>query len=125
MNDTPRNAVLEEYSRQLKMPTFASNYAPLARQAAEEGWPYEDYLRELLETEVLARQENAARRRIREARFPENKNLDQIDWKAMNGVSRPKILELASGQFIEDAEDVVIAGPVGTGKTHLAIALGI
>jgi len=53
------------------------------------------------------------------------KTLDQIDWNVLSGVSRPKVLELTSCQFIENAEDVVIAGPVGTGKTHLAIALGV
>jgi len=53
------------------------------------------------------------------------KTLDQIDWDFLAGVSRPKVLELASCEFVEKAEDVVIAGPVGTGKTHLAIALGV
>lgn len=73
---------------------------------------YRNYLRELA-------------RRLREARFPDPKTLDQIDWDALSGVSRPKIAELASCAYIEGAEDIVIAGPIGTGKTHLAIALGV
>ena len=55
----------------------------------------------------------------------DQKTLDQLDWDALQGVARPKILELARCQFIDEAQDVVIAGPIGTGKTHLAIALGV
>lgn len=123
--DSPRNAVILELVRELKVPSVARNFERLARQAADEGWPYEDYLREIFEAEVVSRRDHAAQSRIREARFSEVKTLDQIDWKAMNGPSRPKILELATCQYVHVAEDIVIAGPVGTGKTHLAVALGI
>jgi DNA replication protein DnaC len=74
---------------------------------------------------VVSRRERAAACRLREAHFPEVKTLDQIDWQALSGVSRPKILELASCEYLERAEAVVLAGPIGTGKTHLAIALGV
>lgn len=74
---------------------------------------------------MVSRRDHAAQRRIREARFADMKTLDHIDWKELNGVSKPKILELASCEYVERAEDIVIAGPVGTGKTHLAIALGL
>ena len=66
-----------------------------------------------------------AARRLREARFPDVKTLDQLDWAALPGVSRPKVLEWASCGYLEPGEDVVIAGPIGTGKTPLAIALGV
>ena len=66
-----------------------------------------------------------ATRRLKEARFPETKILDQIDWDALEGVSRPLILELAGCAYIEKGEDIIIAGPIGTGKTHLAIGLGV
>lgn len=118
-------AVIQQYCRQLKMPTVYREHGSLARQAGAGGWKYEDYLSQLLEAEVKARQEHVAAQRIREARFPDVKTLDQIDWDAMKGVSRPKIAELASCEYLERAEDVVIAGPIGTGKTHLAIALGV
>jgi DNA replication protein DnaC len=55
---------------------------------------------------------------LREARFPEAKTLDQMQWPALKGVSRPKILELASGDFMGRAEDIILAGPIGTGKNH-------
>jgi DNA replication protein DnaC len=118
-------AVIEQQTKQLKLPGIGRAYAGVGRQACDEGWPYEEYLRELLDTELRSRHDRAAERRLREARFPDVKTLDQIDWNILSGVSRPKMLELASCQFIENAEDVVIAGPVGTGKTHLAIALGV
>jgi len=125
MSAAARNAVIQEHLQTLKLPAFRRGYEALARQANDAGWAYEDYLRELLEAEVRSRQERAAAGRLREAHFPEIKTLDQIDWQALSGISRPKILELASCEYLKRAEAVVFAGPIGTGKTHLAIALGV
>jgi len=118
-------AVISEQVKALKVPAIGKSYVTLARQAAEGGWSYEEFLRELLEEELRSRQQRTATRRLREARFPDTKTLDQINWDALSGVRRPKIIELSSCAYIEAAEDVVIAGPIGTGKTHLAIALGV
>jgi DNA replication protein DnaC len=118
-------AVLQELCKELKMPTVLGDYQAIARQAQDADWAYENFLQELLQHEVTKRRENVARRRLREARFPDTKTLDQLDWTALRGVSKTKIQALSSGQFIDDAEDVVIIGPIGTGKTHLAIALGV
>jgi DNA replication protein DnaC len=125
MSAAARNAVIQEHLQTLKLPAFRRGYEALARQANDAGWAYEDYLRELLDAEVRSRQERAAAGRLREAHFPEIKTLDQIDWQALLGISRPKILELASCEYLKRAEAVVLAGPIGTGKTHLAIALGV
>lgn len=125
MSAAARNAVIQEHLQTLKLPAFRRGYEALARQASDGGWAYEDYLRELLDAEVRSRQERAAAGRLREAHFPEIKTLDQIDWQALSGISRPKILELASCEYVQRAEAVVLAGPIGTGKTHLAIALGV
>ena len=125
MTSSMRDAVLAQYARELKMPGLARTYPSLARQARDEGWPYEDFLRQALEAELLSRQDRTAERRVREAKFPELKTLDQIEWEALHGVSRPKVLELASCAFVERGEDVVVAGPVGTGKTMIAIGVGI
>jgi DNA replication protein DnaC len=125
VSESARAAVIEEHCRDLKLPTVLREYPALARQAANDGWTYQDFLHQILESEVLARQQSAAARRVREARFPDTKTLEQLDWEAMKGVSRQKVAELTTCGYLERGEDVIIAGPIGTGKTHLAIALGV
>lgn len=125
MSQAARTAVIDEHLKTLKLPAVAREYAARARQARDGGWDYEDFLRELLETEVASRCERTAARRLRAAQFPDHKTLEQVDWQALQGVSKPKLAELASCAYLDRAEDVVFAGPIGTGKTHLAIALGI
>jgi DNA replication protein DnaC len=124
MNQAATAAIITELCKEL-MPAIAREYAGLCRQALDDDWAYEAYLQELLSMEVIARQQNVAKRRMREARFPDIKTLDTLDWSALQGVSKTKINALSSGQFIDDAEDVVIVGPIGTGKTHVAVALGV
>ena len=82
---------------------------PRARNGS---WAYEDLLRELLEAEIANRHQDAARRLLREARFPDIKTFDQLDWATLKGVSRPKLMELASSEFIGRAEDAILAGPI-------------
>ena len=107
MSDDVLHAVIQCHARQLRTPTIAREYAAVARRACDGGWPYEEYLRELLEAELRIRQENTARRYLKQAGFPDLKTFEQIEWDALQGISRPKLLQLASGQFIENAEDVV------------------
>jgi len=125
MPETPSAAVLETYCRELKLPRVLREYPTLARQARDTGMPYEDFLRQLLEAELCSRRDSTAARRIREAQFPDIKTFEQLDWDALAGVSRPKLRELATCAYLDKGEDVVLAGPIGTGKTHLAIALGV
>ena len=119
------DTVIEQHLKTLKLPAMRREYGQLARQAGADSWSYADYLRELLDCEIRAREASTTARRLREARFPDLKTLGQIDWDAMQGVSKQQLIELATCQFIERPEDVVIAGPIGTGKSHLAIALGV
>ena len=125
MSNTALEAVIREHCRELKLAAFVREYPALCRRAQDGGRPYEEFLHELLEAEVISRRQSTARRLLREAHFPDVKTLDQVDWQTLKGVSKPKILELASGQFISRAETVIVAGPIGTGKTMLAIALGV
>lgn len=125
VNAAAREAVIAEYLKALKLPAFAAEYKGLVRQARDGGWDYEDFLRELLEMELRSREERTAKRRLKEARFPDLKTLDQLDWEALRGVSKQKILELASCEYVGKAQDVIFAGPIGTGKTHTAISLGV
>ena len=125
MSTAARAAVIEAHCRELKMPSVRRDYPALVRQATHDGWDYEEFLVQLLEAEVLARRDSAVARLLRQARFPDLKTLDQLDWEALRGVERPQLAQLATCEYIERADDVVIAGPIGTGKTHLAIALGV
>jgi DNA replication protein DnaC len=125
MSEATCEAVILEYCKGLKMPAAAREYKALARQAQDGAWNYEDFLRELLEVEITSRQQSTALRRIKEARFPEIKTLDQIEWDALQGISKPKLLELATCGYIEKAEDLILVGPIGTGKSHIAVALGV
>ena len=113
-------------ARALKMPGLSRVYESLARQAREEHWGYEEYLHEVLAAEQTSRGDSAVRHRLRDARFPELKTLDTFDFNATDGsVAATQIAELARGEWIARSENVIFAGPIGTGKTHLAIALGI
>ncbi len=125
MSSAATAAILGEHCRELRLPTILSEYPGLARQAQDASWSYEEFLQELIEREVIKRRQNASKKRLKEARFPDLKTLDQLDWASLQGVSKTKIKALSSSQFIDDSEDVVIIGPIGTGKTHLAIALGV
>lgn len=125
MSEVARAAVIEAHCHELKVPTLRREYPALVRQATHDGWDYAELLVQLLEVEVLARRDSAVQRLLREARFPDPKTLEQLDWEALQGVERAQVSQLASCEYLERGEDVVIAGPIGTGKTHLAIALGV
>lgn len=119
------DAVIQGHLKVLRLPGIRDEYPSLIREAQQDNWSFEQFLRGLLETELRSRERRTASRRLKEARFPEVKTFDQMDWEALEGVSRQKILELASCEYIQKTEDVIIAGPIGTGKTHISIALGV
>jgi len=112
-------------TRALKLPGVARVFESLARQARDAHWPHEDYLHEVLNAEQASRHESVIRQRLREARFPEIKTLDAFDFTAAEGVSATQIHALARGTWVTAPENLILAGPIGTGKTHLAIALGV
>jgi DNA replication protein DnaC len=111
--------------KQLKMPGAAKCFRERARQAREQGLTYEEYLLDVLDEELAHRTTNAARERRREAKFPVERTLDQFVFADQPGVSKDLVTRLSRCKWVDDAEPILLAGPVGTGKTHLAIALGI
>jgi len=117
--------VIRSYLKQLRLPAIAQSYNKLAREAGEANMPYEDYLLALLELETAHRVENATKKRIQRARFPYLRSLDQFDFSAISSLSKGKVLELSRGEYIRSRENVIAIGNTGTGKTHLAISLGL
>jgi DNA replication protein DnaC len=113
------------HTRVLKLPGVARTFESLARQARDSHWPHEDYLHEVLSAEEASRHESVIRQRLRDARFPEVKTLDTFDFAAADGVNATQIHTLARGEWVTAPENLILAGPIGTGKTHLAIALGV
>jgi len=111
--------------RTVKLPTVAAHWERLALEAQRKRQPHADYLSELMGLEVAKRRENRIRRLTQEARFPVLKTLDAFDFEAQKAVDRDAVLELARGDFVREQHNVVLVGGVGTGKTHLAIALGL
>ena len=118
ISSSPRRACL-------KLPGIARTFEGLARQARDAHSPHEDYLHEVLSAEHASRHESVIRQRLHEARFPEVKTLDTFDFPAAEGVSATQIHTLARGEWVTAPENLIFAGPIGTGKTHLAIALGV
>lgn len=117
--------LLKDNLKSLKLPHMLSHFAEQSRQASEDGLSYGDFLLELTDIELQARTENRSKRRIREAKFPLTKTLQGFDFKAVPDLDKRIILELAGGDYIKEQRNIIFLGRSGTGKTHLAIALGI
>jgi DNA replication protein DnaC len=117
--------LLRSNLKQLRLPTMGAEFGKLAREAAAANEGYEQYLLRLTELEVAARASNAVQARVRAAGFPVAKDLDTFDFTALPQLSKPKVLELARGEWIEQRANVCLIGSPGTGKTHLATALGL
>jgi len=122
--DTPQ-VLLEHHLKQLRLPTFLREYDKVARQCATESVDYRRYLLRLTEQELLDRERRATERPIHQARFPVVKSLDTFEFLAIPAVNKALVLELARCEFLLRRENVLLLGNSGTGKTHLALALGL
>jgi len=123
-NDTPQ-VLLEHHLKRLRLPTFLREYDKVARQCAAESADYPRYLLRLTEQELLDRERRATERRIYQARFPVVKSLDTFEFMAIPKLNKAMVLELARCEFLLRRENVLLLGNSGTGKTHLALALGL
>src|SRR6476660_8408076 len=111
--------------RALKAPSLAAAVERLAERARADGWTHEEFLAACLEREVAARAANGGELRIRAARFPARKSLDEFDFDHARGLKRDTIAHLGTVDFVTARDNVVFLGPPGTGKTHLAIGLAM
>jgi DNA replication protein DnaC len=121
---TPQ-VLLGHHLKQLKLPTVLREYDKVARECARDGVDHPRYLLRLVELELIDRERRVVERRIRQARFPAVKSLDTFDFTAIPSLNKMLVLELARGEFILRRENIIALGNSGTGKTHVALALGL
>jgi len=123
-NKRKSTVLLEHHLKQLKLPTMLKEYPLLAKSCSQEKCDYPTYLLRLCENELTERQRRAMDRRIKAAKFPMLKTIDSFDFKEQRSVNEPLIRELLRCEFVDNNENALMIGNSGTGKTHLAIALG-
>ncbi|MBM3615035.1 MAG: ATP-binding protein [Alphaproteobacteria bacterium] len=124
MSDAPQ-ILLNHRLKSLRLPTVLREYGKLAKQAAAEGLDHVQFLARLIELEMIDRERRMIERRIKAAKFPAVKSLDSFDFKAIPALNKMQVLELARCEWVERRENVIALGPSGTGKTHIALGLGL
>lgn len=117
--------LLAHHLKQLKLPTVLREYEKVARECAETGVDHPRYLLRLIELELIDRERRTVERRIRAARFPAVKSFDTFDFTAIPGLNKMLVLELARCEYILRRDNIIALGNSGTGKTHVALALGL
>lgn len=117
--------LIRSHLKRLRLPVIAQNYTRLAQEAAAHNQTFQDYLFALLEAEVVQRDENAQKLRLSRAHFPVIKTLDSFDFGAIPSLNKALVVELSRCGFIERRENAILIGGYGTGKSHIAIALGV
>jgi DNA replication protein DnaC len=118
-------ARVHDHLGRLKLDRMAAVLDRLAADAAQEDWPYLQFLDRLLDEEVATRLARSVEMRTKMARFPFLKTLDQFDFGFQPSLDERQVRDLATLRFLANAENVILLGPPGVGKTHLAIALGL
>lgn len=117
--------LLTSHLKILRLPTFLREHDKLARQCAAEGLGHVRYLARLTELELIDRERRMIERKIKSAKFPAIKTLDSFDFRVIPSLNKLQVAELARCGWIERRENVIALGPSGTGKTHIALGLGL
>ncbi len=123
--ETKSTVLLKHHLKQLKLPTMQGECDKVAQRCAAENVDHLAFLLQLCELELIERERKAAERRLKLAQFPNHKTLESFDFTAQPGVNKPLVLELVKGDYLDRRENLLLVGNSGTGKTHLATALGI
>lgn len=122
---TPQLERLAHHCEQLRLHRVAAELPTLLEQAAKKDLGYADFLDQVLDCECRSKHEKHLAMRITMARFPFQKTLESFDWKFQPSLDPKLLKDLATGRFLAEAENVLLLGPPGVGKTHLAVALGL
>lgn len=117
--------LLAHHLKQLRLPTVLREYDKVARECARDGVDHPRYLLRLLELELIDRERRLVERRIRQARFPATKSLDSFVFTAIPSLNKMLVLELARCEYILRRENIIALGNSGTGKSHVALGLGL
>ena len=124
MTETPQ-ILLAHHLKALKLPTFLREYEKVAQLCAAEGVDHPRYLMRLAEMEMIDRERRMVERRIKAAKFPTVKSLDSFDFLALPSLNKMLVLELARSEYVERRENIIAVGNSGTGKSHIALGLGL
>ena len=122
-SESKSTVLLKHCLKQLKLPTMHAECEKAAARAAKERLDHLAFLLTLCELELVERERRAADRRLKAARFPASKTLDEFDFETRPSLNKGLVLELVKGDYIDKRENLLLIGASGTGKTHLAIAL--
>jgi DNA replication protein DnaC len=123
--ETKSTVLLKRHLKMLKLPTMNAECEKIAARAAQDNVDYLAFLLQLCDLELIERERKAAERRLKAARFPAHKLLDEFDFQDRPSVNKPLLLQLIQGDYLDQRENILVVGPSGTGKTHLAISLAI
>ena len=123
--ETKSTVLLKHHLKALKLPTMLAEAEKIAHRCAADNAYHLAFLLQLVELELIERERKAAERRLKGARFPATKMLDEFDFASRPSVNKPKVLELVKGEYLDRRENILLVGPSGTGKTHLATAFGM
>jgi DNA replication protein DnaC len=123
--ETKSTVLLGHHLKALKLPTMHAECEKVARRCAAENVDHLGFLLQLCELELIERERRSAERRLKAARFPSVKTLESFDFAAAPKLNKPQVLELLRCEYLERRENVLLVGGPGTGKTHLATALGV
>jgi DNA replication protein DnaC len=123
--DTKSTVLLKHHLKALRLPTVLAECEKVAKHCANDNVDHLGFLLKVMELELIERDRKAAERRLKTARFPAPKTLNDFDFAARPSVNKPQLLDLVRGDYLAKRENVLLVGPSGTGKTHLATALGM
>lgn len=123
--ETKSTVLLKHHLKQLKLPTMQGECEKVAQRCATENVDHLAFLLQLCELELIERERKAAERRLKLAQFPNHKTLEAFDFTAQPAINKPLVLELIKGDYLDRRENILLVGNSGTGKTHIATALGV